>query len=123
MARKLKVSGDEKKIVISLDEIKRASFGFDADITAAELYEALDFSLNAQYKFVKGDVGDLPIDVFDAFCGMIEEIVKGVNGLAEPGVAILSSSANETRQSAGSEDGGESGTANDVDDVLKEEVR
>ena len=66
-----------------MDGVQRASFGFDEDITAVELYQTLDFRLNTQYEFAKGSSDDLPADVFDAFCKMMQEIVKGINDVAD----------------------------------------
>lgn len=114
MKRKLEVRGDKKNLVIILDGKQRDSFGFETDVTAEQLYQALDFSLNAQYEFEAGDPGDLPLDVFRGFCSMLEGIVNGINELANEEGEAESGSADSPEDGEGEE-------AASVDDAKSEE--
>ena len=83
MVRRLEVSGGDGKLAIQLDGVERASFGFSEGVNASELYDALDFKPGDRYELVRGGAGELPADTFEAFCKMMENIIRGINALAE----------------------------------------
>ena len=53
------------------------------DIKATELFKALDFHQGCQYKVECGASGELAPGAFDGFCGLIEDIVQGINKISD----------------------------------------
>lgn len=84
MERSIKVSGRGEDLVIAVDG-HETSFSRQKDISANELYEALRYRAKDNYVIAQGDHGEIRADVFDAFYGLVSEIVEGINNLSESG--------------------------------------
>lgn len=77
--RLIKLVGIEGGISIQVENNTPTVFSLADDIKATELFKALDYHRGCQYEVERGASGKLAPGAFDGFCGLIEEIVQGIN--------------------------------------------
>lgn len=97
MKRLIKLEGAEGKISMQVENNAPAVFSLMEDIKATELFEAFDFHRGCQYEVQRVTAGDLAPGAFDGFCGLIEDIVRGINRLSNSlGEAVPEDSSGES---------------------------
>lgn len=79
MKRLIKLEGVKDGISMQVGNNKPTVFLIETDIKATELFRAFDFRRGCRYEVQRGDAGELSSGAFDGFCGLIEEIVQGIN--------------------------------------------
>ncbi len=79
MKRLIKLEGIGGGISMQVENNAPTVFPLADDIKATELFKALDFHRDCQYEVERGASGELAPGAFDGFCGLIEEIVQGIN--------------------------------------------
>ncbi len=79
MKRLIKLKGIDGGISMQVENNDPTVFLLADDIKATELFEALDFHRGCQYEVERGASGELASGAFDGFCGLVEEIVQGIN--------------------------------------------
>lgn len=79
MKRLIKLEGVVGGISMQVENNAPTVFPLADDIKATELFKALDFHRGCQYEVERGASGKLAPGAFDGFCGLVEEIVQGIN--------------------------------------------
>ena len=79
MKRLIKLEGVDGGISMQVENNAPTVFSLADDIKATELFKALDYHRGCQYEVERGASGKLAPAAFDGFCGLIEEIVQGIN--------------------------------------------
>lgn len=79
MKRLIKLEGVDGGISMQIENNVPTVFSLADDIMATELFKALDYHRGCQYEVERGASGKLAPGAFDGFCGLIEEIVQGIN--------------------------------------------
>lgn len=79
MKRSIKLEGIDGGILMQVENNTPTVFSLADDIKATELFTARDFHQGCQYEVQRGASGELAPGAFDGFCGLIEEIVLGIN--------------------------------------------
>ena len=83
MKRLIKLEGIGGGISMQVENNAPTVFPLANDIKATELFKALDFHRGCQYKVECGASGELAPGAFDGFCGLIEDIVQGINKISD----------------------------------------
>lgn len=83
MKRLIKLEGIDGGISMQVENNTPTVFSLADDIKATELFEALDFHRSCQYEVERGASGELAPGAFDGFCGLIEDIVQGINKISD----------------------------------------
>ena len=81
--RLIKLEGIGSGISMQVGNNAPTVFPLADDIKATELFKALDFPQGCQYKVECGASGELAPGAFDGFCGLIEDIVQGINKISD----------------------------------------
>ena len=81
--RLIKLEGIGSGISMQVGNNAPTVFPLADDIKATELFKALDFHQGCQYKVECGASGELASGAFDGFCGLIEDIVQGINKISD----------------------------------------
>lgn len=81
--RLIKLVGIEGGISIQVENNAPTVFSLTEDIKATELFNALDFHRGCQYKVQRGVSNELAPGAFDGICGLIEDIVQGINKISD----------------------------------------
>lgn len=79
MKRLIKLEGIRDGISMQVENNEPTDFLLANDIKATELFEAFDFQRGYRYEVQRGDAGELASGAFDGFCGLVEDIVQGIN--------------------------------------------
>lgn len=79
MKRLIKLEGVDGGISMQVENNVPTVFSLADDIKATELFKALDYHRGYQYEVERVASGKLAPGAFDGFCGLIEEIVQGIN--------------------------------------------
>lgn len=79
MKRLIKLEGVDGGISMQVENNAPIVFPLADDIKATELFKAFDFHRGCQYEVERGASGELAPGAFDGFCGLVEEIVQGIN--------------------------------------------
>lgn len=82
MERLIKVASEGNSLIVDVDGMTK-SFSRDRGISAQAFFEALRYQPRDKYTLEKGDSGEIPQDVFDSFCDLVNEVIAGINRLAE----------------------------------------
>lgn len=83
MMRLIKLEGIGGSISMQVENNTPTVFPLADDIKATELFKALDFHRGCQYEVERGASGKLAPGAFDGFCGLIEDIVQGINKISD----------------------------------------
>lgn len=83
MMRLIKLEGIGGGISMQVENNTPTVFPLADDIKATELFKALDFHRGCQYEVERGASGKLAPGAFDGFCGLIEDIVQGINKISD----------------------------------------
>ena len=83
MMRLIKLEGIGGGISMHVENNTPTVFPLADDIKATELFKALDFHRGCQYEVERGASGKLAPGAFDGFCGLIEDIVQGINKISD----------------------------------------
>ena len=83
MMRLIKLEGIGGGISMQVENTTPTVFPLADDIKATELFKALDFHRGCQYEVERGASGKLAPGAFDGFCGLIEDIVQGINKISD----------------------------------------
>ena len=83
MKRLIKLEGIDGGISIQVENNAPTVFSLADDIKATELFKAFDFHRGCQYEVERGASGELAPGAFDGFCGLVEEIVQGINKISD----------------------------------------
>lgn len=81
--RLIKLEGIGSGISMQVGNNAPTVFPLADDIKATELFKALDFHQGCQYKVECGASGELAPGAFYGFCGLIEDIVQGINKISD----------------------------------------
>lgn len=81
--RLIKLEGIGSGISMQVGNNAPTVFPLADDIKATELFKVLDFHQGCQYKVECGASGELAPGAFDGFCGLIEDIVQGINKISD----------------------------------------
>lgn len=79
MKRLIKLEGFGGGISMQVENNTPTVFPLADDIKATELFKAFDFHRGCKYEVRRGTSGELAPGAFDGFCGLVEEIVQGIN--------------------------------------------
>lgn len=90
MMRLIKLEGIDGGISMQVDDNNPTVFSLADDIRATELFKALDFHRGCQYRVERGASGELAPGTFDGFCGLIKDIVQGINRISSSADESLS---------------------------------
>lgn len=83
MKRLIKLEGVDGGISMQVENNVPTVFSLADDIKATELFKALDYHRGCQYEVERGASGKLAPGAFDGFCGLIEDIVQGINKISD----------------------------------------
>lgn len=83
MKRLIKVEGNDGGISMQVGDNAPTVFSLADDIKATELFKALDFHRGCQYEVRRGASGELALGAYNGFCGLIEDIVQGINKISD----------------------------------------
>lgn len=89
MMRLIKLEGIDGGISMRVEDNDPTVFLLADDIKATELFKALDFHRGCQYGVERGASGELAPGTFDGFCGLIEEIVQGINKISDSSDGVV----------------------------------
>ena len=89
MMRLIKLEGIDGGISMQVEDNDPTVFSLANDIKATELFKALDFHRGCQYKVERSASGELAPGAFDGFCGLIEDIVQGINKISDSSDDII----------------------------------
>lgn len=95
MMRLIKLEGIDGGISMQVEDNDPTVFLLADDIKATELFKALDFHRGCQYEVERGASGELAPGAFDGFCGLIEEIVQGINKIGNSSDEVVAEISSE----------------------------
>ena len=95
MKRLIKLEGVDGGISIQVENNVPTVFSLADDIKATELFKALDFHRGCQYEVQRGASGELALGAFNGFCGLIEEIVQGINKIGNSSDEVVAEISSE----------------------------
>lgn len=82
MDRTLKISGENAKLHIALDDQEPYEFDSGKSISAEQIYEILDFHKGDTYIIEQVGNGELPEGAYSAICELMQNIVDRINDLS-----------------------------------------